>query len=59
MLTSKINDEKTMKWNPPTIERRKETCYNCNLLLGGACDGFDEDIKDCEDFADCWETIKE
>ena len=52
-IIEKIKQE-SMEWNPPTIERRKETCYNCDLFLGGACDGFDEDVKECADFADCW-----
>lgn len=57
MSMSKVIDEKTMKWNPPTIELREKTCYNCNLFLGGACDGFDEDVKECADFANCWDTV--
>lgn len=52
-IIEKIKKE-SMEWNPPTIERRKRICYNCDLFLGGACDGFDEDIKECTDFADCW-----
>lgn len=56
---NKAIDEKAMKWNPPTIERRKKTCYDCDLFLGGACDGFDEDIKECAYFVDCWDVIKD
>lgn len=56
---NKAIDEKAMKWNPPTIECRKKTCYDCDLFLVGACDGFDEDIKECAYFVDCWDVIKD
>lgn len=53
-----IDNRKPMKWNPPTIERRKKTCYDCDLFLADACDGFDEDIKVCADYCDCWIATK-
>ena len=52
-------NERPMKWNQPTIEHRKNTCFDCDLFLGGACDGFDEDIKVCSDYADYWTIVKE
>lgn len=58
MKISESNKD-TMRWSQPTIERRENTCFNCDLFLGGACDGFDEDIKACADYADCWGTTKE
>lgn len=42
-------------WNQPTVERRKNTCYNCKLFLADACDGDNEDIRNCADYSDCWE----
>lgn len=48
-----------MEWNQPTIEQRKNICYNCNLFLAGACDGFDEDIKECVNYSDCCVKVQE
>lgn len=45
---------KPKKWNQPSIERRKSTCLDCDLYLADACDGFEEDMKSCADYADCW-----
>lgn len=56
IFTSMRSTQKVTKRNPPSIERRERTCYDCNLFLGGACDGFDEDIKECADYSDCWST---
>lgn len=56
---SHTNDKENVRmWNQPTIERREKTCYDCDLFLADACDGFDEDIKECAAFADCWTDTK-
>lgn len=54
-----ILNKSLSKWNAPMIEQRKKTCYDCDLFLAGTCDGFDEDIKKCANFSDCWVTVKE
>lgn len=52
---SHTNDKEDARiWIQPTIERRKKTCFDCDMFLGDSCDGFDEDIKECVDFDDCW-----
>lgn len=43
-----------INWNTPSFERRKNTCYDCDLFLADFCDGDDDDIKTCEKYEDCF-----